>query len=305
MIKIVSRLSIAACMVSWCSGCAPMQLLAVNVRAAYVPHTRLTDVAYGTEPRNKLDVYMPNKSSAEHAPVPMVVFIHGGGWFTGGKAYHQFVGAGLAAQGYVAVVPNYRLYPKVKAPAVFEDVAAAVVFAHDHALEWGADPTRLYVVGHSAGAHLAVMLALNRNYLQHAGASPDVMRGVVGLDGPYDFLPFPYKYLNDFFGPPENFAASQPINFVRSDAPPLLLIHGLKDNIVNPNNTRSLTAAMQAVGGRVHAEYFPNADHYTALQAFSPLTRHPVPVLQEIHDFIYGDDAVATPTTASSAVVAR
>jgi len=285
------RLLIAACIAAWCGGCAQIALFAANVPASFGSHTRLTDLSYGADSRNKLDVYLPDKSSMERAPVPLVVFIHGGGWNSGDKSYYKFIGAALAAQGYVAVLPNYRLYPQVKSTAMFEDAAAAVAFAHNHAAEWGADAAQLYLVGHSAGAHLAMMVVLNKVYLHQAGLSPKDVRGVVGLAGPYDFIPFSRDYMNDLFGPPENFAASQPINFVRNDAPPLLLMHGLKDHTVNPNNTRNLTAALQAIGGRVRVEYFPDADHGDLLAAFSSLTRHRLPVLQEINNFISGGGA--------------
>src|ERR1035441_5077285 len=120
------------------------------------------------------------------------------------------------------VVPNYTLYPEAKFPRFMQDAAQSVAWTRAHAREWGGDPDQLYLVGHSAGAHIAVLLALDQEYLQQVGGSQRWLRGVVGLAGPYDFLPFTEAYLNDLFGPAADFARSQPINFVRADAPPML-----------------------------------------------------------------------------------
>jgi acetyl esterase/lipase len=171
-------------------------------------------------------------------------------------------------------------------PAFMEDAAQAVAWTRAHAREWGGDPDNLFVVGHSAGAHIAVLLALDEHYLREAGGTTRWLRGVVGLSGPYDFLPFHEAYLNTLFGPPENFPRSQPINFVRAGAPPLLLMHGLQDTRVRVENTRSLAKAMQDVGGRVSTIYFEGANHTDLVAAFSSIKRHSLPVLQDIEAFV-------------------
>jgi acetyl esterase/lipase len=269
------------------SACAPVKLLSANVVASFGHYTRTSNLAYGPRPANKMDLYRP--LHIDHNPI--VVFFYGGGWDSGDKADYRFVGAALAEAGIVAVVPNYRRYPAVKFPAFMQDAAQAVAWTRTHAHEWGADPEQIYVVGHSAGAHIAVLLALDEQYLQQVGGSTRWLRGAVGLSGPYDFLPFREAYLNELFGPPENFPRSQPINYVRADAPPLLLMHGLQDTRVRVENTRSLTAAMQAVGGRVTAVYFEGAGHSDLVAAFSIAKRHRLPVLQDIQAFVSRGDS--------------
>lgn len=274
-----------------CQGCTQVAFFAANASASFGAYSRQSDVSYGTHERNQLDIYIPNHLRDSTGTAPVVVFFHGGGWNSGAKSYYKFVAAALAEHGYVVVVPNYRLYPQVTAPEIYVDPAAAVAWTLKHAQEWHGDSKRVYLLGHSAGAHLAMMLALNSQYLEHAGSSPNRLHGVIGLAGPYDFLPFSRGYMNELFGPPAQFAASQPINFVRRDAPPLLLMHGLHDTTVAPKNTRNLTAAMQALNACVHAEYFDAADHGDLVAAFSSLKRHPVPVLPTITKWI-DDDAV-------------
>ena len=175
------------------------------------------------------------------------------------------------------------------------DAAHAVAWTRRHADQWGGDPTQLYLVGHSSGAYIAVMLALDQEYLQQIGGSTDWLRGVVGLAGPYNFLPFTDEYLKDLFGPPANFPGTQPINHVRPGAPPLLLIQGLRDTTVSPSNTRSLAAAMRRVGGQVKTEYFKKAGHAELVAAFSILARERLPVLQDVRAFI----ADGAPTSAA------
>lgn len=288
-----------ACIASCCCGCTQLAFFTANARASYGHYSRLTNLAYGADARNKLDVYIPDQLREPRQPVPIVVFFHGGGWNSGNKSYYKFVGAALAEQGYLAVLPNYRLYPQVKSKVIFADPARAVAWVRAHASEWGGDVDELYLAGHSAGAHFAVMLALDPEYLQQAGALPEDLRGVIGLAGPYDFLPFTRDYMNDLFGPAEQLAASQPINFVRPDAPPLLLLQGLQDSTVEPKNTRNLQAALQAIGGRVQAQYFENADHGDLVAAFSSLARHRAPVLQQIGSFI--DETRRTNQASSTA----
>ena len=263
-------------------ACAPLKLQLANAAASFGHYTRLANLAYGPQQANKLDVYRP--LHGDHHPI--VVFFYGGGWNSGDKADFKFVGGALAESGFVTVVPNYRRYPEAMFLAFMQDAAQAVAWTRAHAQEWGADPEDLFVVGHSAGAHIAVLLALDEQYLHQAGGSTRWLRGAVGLSGPYDFLPFREAYLNELFGPPENFPRSQPINYVRADAPPLLLMHGLEDTRVQAGNTRRLTSAMQAVGGQVRALYFEGAGHTDLVAAFSTIKRHRLPVLQNIQAFV-------------------
>lgn len=263
-------------------GCTQLGLLTLNVVAGFDSFSRQTDLVYGSSAANKLDVYLPVHT--EHSPI--VVFFYGGGWDSGDKSSYKFVGAALADAGIIAVLPNYTLYPAAKFPTFMQDAARAVAWTRAHASAWGGDPEQLFVAGHSSGAQIAVMLALDAEYLEQVGGITQWLRGAVGLAGPYDFLPFTEAYLNDLFGPPANFPLSQPVNYVRSDAPALLLMCGLRDRRVDPQNTGRLAAAMQTVGGQVATRYFETAGHADLVAAFSILQRKRLPVLGDIRRFI-------------------
>ncbi len=263
-------------------GCTQLGVATLNAAAEFDSFSRRTDLVYGASAANTLDVYLP--VHPEHSPI--VVFFYGGGWDSGDKASYKFVGAALADAGIIAVLPNYTLYPTARFPVFMQDAARAVAWTRDHAAAWGGDPEQLYVAGHSAGAQIALLLALDAEYLEQAGGTTQWLRGAVGLAGPYDFLPFTEAYLNDLFGPPVDFPHSQPINYVRPDAPPLLLMCGLQDRRVNPQNTRHLAAAMQAAGGQAATRYFETAGHADLVAAFSNLRQNRLPVLGEIRRFI-------------------
>ncbi len=278
--RVLPPLCVVAAALALCA-CTQLGLLTLNAASEVTRFTRTTDISYGPSAANKLDVYLP--AHPKHSPI--IVFFFGGGWNSGDKASYKFVGAALAGAGYVAVLPNYSLYPNARYPVYMQDAARAVAWTRSNASALGGDPEQLYVAGHSAGAQIAVMLALDAQYLKQIGGTTRWLRGAIGLAGPYDFLPFTDAYLNDLFGPPANFPLSQPINYVRADAPPLLLMCGLRDHRVDPQNTRHLAAAMRAAGGQVSTLYFEHAGHADLVVAFSRLLRR-LPVLETIQRFV-------------------
>src|SRR4029077_9489300 len=142
-------------------GCSRLGFLAANAPAVFGSYKRHANIAYGPEAQQRLDVYAPEKNAAAR---PVVVFWHGGRWREGDKSDYRFVGAALAECGYVAVVANYRHYPQVKMPGFMDDAARAALWAQANGREFGAAPGRLFLMGHSAGAHLAALLALDPRY---------------------------------------------------------------------------------------------------------------------------------------------
>lgn len=246
------------------------------------------DIAFGPLAEHRLDVYLPKL--AAQAPRPLIVFWHGGRWSFGDKSEYRFVGTALAALGCVAVVPNYRHYPQVKMSGFLADAATAARWALEHAAEYGADPRRVYVMGHSAGAHLAAMLALDRRYLQAAGVTEDTrLAGVIGLSGPYDFLPLEEADVQDMFGPPAHYPQSQPINYVNAAAPPMLLAHGLLDETVRPKNSRNLAGALQNAGAQVTLLLYERVTHAGTVAALSPLALRAPPISAAIAAFLRRD----------------
>jgi acetyl esterase/lipase len=196
----------------------------------------------------------------------------------------------LAWRGAVVVVPNYRLYPQVRFPAFLDDCAEAVAWAMAHAAALGADPGAVFVVGHSAGAYNAAMLALDPRYLARAGTSRARLAGVAGLAGPYDFLPITGADIKPVFAPVQDGPASQPISYVDGHNPPLLLLAGTADTTVLPRNTLSLAAKVRAAGGAVASRLYPGIGHVGLITAFAPIFAGRAPVLDDVWDFVRAHD---------------
>ena len=224
--------------------------------------------------------------------LPLVVFLYGGSWRMGDKATYPFVAAPLARRGAVVVAPNYRLYPEVRFPAFLQDNAAAVAWAIGHAAEYGADPRHVFIVGHSAGAYNAAMLALDPALLLAAGVRREALAGVVGLAGPYDFLPMTDPDIIPVFAPVNDGPASQPINYVDGRNPPMLLLAGDADTTVRPRNTTALAARIAAAGGPVSSRIYPGVGHIGLVLAFAPLFRGKAPVLDDVWAFIAAHPAL-------------
>lgn len=238
-----------------------------------------------------LDLFAP----IDQSPAPVVVFFYGGRWTDGTREDFRFVGQALSAQGFVAVLPEYRHYPKVKFPAFVEDAARAVAWTQHQIGRYGGDPDKVFVMGHSSGAHLAAMLALNPQYLAAAGGDRSKLRGMIGLAGPYDFLPLTAPDLRDMFGPPERYELSQPIAFVDGDNPPLLLLHGADDTTVSPHNTRNLAAAVKRAGGPVESFIYPEMSHSWIIATLAAPLRGRTDVLERVTDFVLRQSSGAPP----------
>ncbi len=278
------RTALAGMSALFLEGCSRLGFIAANVPAAFGSYKRHANIAYGSDPRQRLDVYVPE--SAAEGPRPLIVFWHGGRWRYGDKTDYRFVGAALAQSGYVAVVANYRLYPQVKMPGFMHDAAQAALWAIAHANEFGGARERLYLMGHSAGAHLAALVALDPRYFAAAGQPAPRIAGVIGLSGPYDFLPLLEPDVQDMFGPPQIYPQSQPINFVRADAPPMLLVHGLEDTTVWPKNSRNLAAGLRALDVSVTLKLYPKLAHSDTVAALTTLLRGRAPTLADINEFV-------------------
>jgi acetyl esterase/lipase len=240
------------------------------------------DASFGPGPRQKLDLYAPAEI-AGGANLPTIVFFYGGSWRYGDKSDYNFMGAALAAQGFVTAIPNYRLVPQVRFPDFVEDCALALRWVQDNAAAYGGDPGRIVLVGHSAGAYNAIMLALDAHYLRDAGAGS--VRGAIGIAGPYDFIPFDVEATQNAFGQAPDAQLTQPIHFARADAAPLLLLWGADDTTVGPHNIESLARAMRAAGGAVEAKIYPDIDHIEIMLALSRPFRDKAPVLADVTSF--------------------
>ncbi len=276
-----------ACLSAGLAGCSPLS--AYNALAPVDTGVTLTKtgIAYGTHPRQKLDVYVPDTSPPRNAvTAPMVVIFYGGSWNSGNKEDYGFLGKALASRGFVAVVADYRLVPEVRFPAFLDDGAAAVAWAHRNAPSLGGDPNQLFLLGHSAGAYIAAMVALDKTYLNKAGSSPAIIKGVAALAGPYDFLPLDVDVAREAFGRAKNLAVTQPVNFATSRAPAMFLATGSADTTVQPRNTYALAERLKQAGTTVVVRSYPQVTHVGLLLAMSVPFRHQAPVLDDVSDFI-------------------
>lgn len=239
---------------------------------------------YAEGERHGVDIYRPESGTG----LPVVVFFYGGGWEEGDRARYRFVGTALAGRGIVTLIPDYRVYPQVRFPDFLDDGARAVRWARDHAREFGGDPSRIVLVGHSAGAHIAAMLTFDPQWLAKIGLdSRRDLAGMAGLAGPYDFLPLHSETLMDIFGPEPGRPLSQPINFVAGGEVPVFLATGAEDASVDPANSARFAARIRAHGGRADTRSYKNISHRTIVGAIAPPLRWLAPVLDDMAGFVH------------------
>jgi acetyl esterase/lipase len=237
---------------------------------------------YGPLPRNGVDVYTPRQA----ADAPVIVFFYGGNWQSGTKETYRFVAASLAARGYVAVVPDYRVYPEARFDGFMQDGAQAVAWTKRNIQRFGGDPGRIFLMGHSAGAHIAAMLTLDGHWLADAGLnSRQDIAGLIGVAGPYDFLPLHDDTLETIFSGGD-IMRTQPISFVAGEEPPALLVTGRADSTVDPGNTARLAARLRARGGDVTETEYASVGHLTIIGAFSPVLKLIAPVVDDVDRFV-------------------
>jgi len=224
-----------------------------------------------------LNIWTPKSAATE--PLPVIMFIYGGGWRDGAKDHYAFAGRALASRGYIVVLADYRLFPKTRFPGFLEDSAKALAWVHDNIGQHGGDADRIFLSGQSAGAYNAMMLALDQQWLRREGKSPELIRGVAALAGPYDFYPFDSETSKQSFGDYPEPAMTQPVNFVRSGAPPLWLSSGTDDTQVRPRNSKILRDRIREAGGEAEYVEYSGVDHLEIIMALAKPFRYKAPVL--------------------------
>jgi acetyl esterase/lipase len=245
-------------------------------------------VDYGPQERQQLDLYRPSNAKA---PLPILLFVHGGSWRDGDRSGYEFIGRTFAARGYLTLVMNYRLLPEHPFPDFVLDVAMALNWAGREGQRHGGDPRRIFAVGHSAGGYNVAMAILAKNYLDLAGVDSRSLRGVATLAGPFDFLPLDTKATKDAFGKTADLATTQPINYARGDVPPFLLMTGTADTTVFPRNSRALEKKLRDVGATVELREYKGIGHVGILLALAkPFRSAATPVLDDILAFFAQHD---------------
>jgi acetyl esterase/lipase len=262
------------------AGCRPVTV--VNVLSPSTHYERLADNAYGSAPRQVVDVYRPVDEAAD---APVVVFFYGKGWREAAKADFEFVAAALTRAGIVVLIPDYRAYPDVVFPAFVEDGAGAVAWAAENIAGVATGERRLFLMGHSAGAQIAALLAFDERYL---GAAAPPLAGFIGLSGPYDFLPLEPGYMEKVF-PEDTRPLSQPIEFVSARAPRTLLIHGTSDRRVLPEHSERLANRLEAEGVPVTLKFYDGTGHIRVVAALAPPLQFIADTMADAIAFIESD----------------
>jgi len=267
-------------------ACSPVRVL--NALVPSDTYTASRDIAYGEDPRQKLDVYQPRGVVSPPGGFPLVVFFYGGSWNRGEREEYKFVGEALAAKGMVVALADYRLYPEVRYPAFLEDGARAVAWMRREARRFDANPGKMFVMGHSAGAYNAAMLALDARWLKAQGLSPSELAGWIGLAGPYDFLPSSNPEVQPVFHHPDYPRGAQPTEHISKAAPRTFLGAASSDSVVDPQrNTRRLAERLRAAGVPVTLKVYERVNHFTLAGAFARPLRGLAPVLQDVADFVH------------------
>lgn len=239
------------------SGCAKTGLFIANIPASFNAAKTYQNIVYNQETAQTLDLYVPKSMNQSF---PVLVFFYGGRWTDGSKEQYRFIADAFTKQGYLVAIPNYRKYPNVKSPAFTQDGASAIAWIHANIGQYRGDSENIFVAGHSSGAHIGALVCADPKYLKAHNLTPNIIKGFAGLSGPYDFVP-KEDDLKDMFGPPERYSEMQAPNFIKGQQPPMLLIHGLEDEIVLLKNAQNLEAAIAKNGGEVKLKTYKELNH--------------------------------------------
>ncbi len=262
------------------SGCS---LSTLNAVVPDGPSTLISNLEYGKSNRQRLDIHQPNSLPSKAA---VIIFFYGGRWQSGERAEYRFVGQALAKRGFVAVIPDYRLFPDVEFPHFIDDAGAVTRWVLKNIQQYGGDPSKVYLMGHSAGAHMAAMLISNKQYLNNQQVDHKDIAGFIGLSGPYDFK-ITDEDIKSVFRKANTFNDTQPIHFVDGSEPPMLLLHGLKDKTLSMKNSQHMAEKTIKMGGKAELVIYKDIAHIGTLLALADAPfLYFAPALDDIERFI-------------------
>ena len=267
--------------ITWAAIDRDRGLKLINTAIGTVSHAQpIANIAYGDQPWQRLDVYPQEKAA------PVLVFIHGGGWWHGNKAQYFFAADTFHRLGYTVVLPDYIKHPdqRAKFPSFIEDAALAIAWVKANIAQYQGDASNIFVAGHSAGAHTALMLATDKQYLQRAGLSPADLRGVAGIAGPYSFTPDSEAAMA-VFGPSERYPLMDIFNYVDGDEPSTLLLHSKSDEQVGQYNQEGLAQRLQNAGVDVETVLYDDYSHVDIVLKLHPWFTRNQTVAADIHRF--------------------
>jgi acetyl esterase/lipase len=296
---------LAACASNPANGTEPMAWSAGQLYSALTSERGIdaeTAIAYGTHPRQKLDIYRADPANEKS---PIVIFYYGGSWKDGDRATYKFVGTALAKRGITTVIPDYRLFPEVQFPGFVDDAARAYGWVGRHSARLskacGADRP-IIVIGHSAGAHTAALLSVDVSYLERHAAGIRRPAAMIGMAGPYAFDPTTWPSTKDVFASARsNPDKTRPLTFARKGtSPPMLLLHGGDDETVKLYNTRDFATALKGAGQKAKIIEYPGVGHVGLILTVSKPLRWRAPTLDDIVAFVEQHSAKACATSKVS-----
>jgi acetyl esterase/lipase len=254
------------------------------------PHLE-RDVAFHPDMDPRLDVYTPSEGEG----YPVLIFVHGGSWKDYDKELFAPVAQKLLPEGMVVVIPDYTLHPDAGYEQMTREVAAAISWTLDNVAQYGGDPGRVVVAGHSAGAHLSGLAILDPLFLDSFGHSSDEICGWIGMSGVYD-IQAEYDYwvakgstpevMLEVMGGQQNFDLASPVRYVRPDLPPALIIHGDEDETVPVEISTGFHVALQAAGAPSTLTIYTGTGHSDYL--FAALAEDHARIVRDIAGFVQG-----------------
>ena len=274
------KMGLAVLLSALLAACSPISVL--NLAVSRSGYHIVRDLAYGADPRQRLDLYVPDVPPKK---MPVMLFFYGGSWESGTKNLYLALGQAFASKGIMVAVADYRLFPQVRYPAFLQDSAQAFAYVRTNAAGYGGDPARLFLAGHSAGAYNAMMLAADKSYLQEAGADVGQVCGVIGIAGPYNFLPLTDKNLITIFGGARR-PETQPITYIDGKRPPMLLAAGTDDTTVSPRNSSDMAEKLKSFGSPVRLITYPGVGHIGIILSLAPGFRGRTSLRDDIIQFV-------------------
>ncbi len=258
---------------------------------------QLTEMNYGMHARKQMSIYLPKHPSGK----PPVFFIYGGTWRNGERHDYQFVAHALIELGFPVIIPDYRLFPEVRFPAFIDDIADAIAYTEQHSADvLGVPLTGYILLGHSAGAYNAALLAADNSYLQSRGVMAKPL-ALIGLAGPYD-LPLDDPDVSPVFRSVTD-AQTNPLGFAHGDMPATLLLHGLKDQTVGRYHVTRFKEVLNQLGVRVETRLYEDVDHIEIIGSLAAPLRFLNNSYQDIAGFL--DRLTTKPLPQTGRIVTR
>ena len=247
------------------------------------PHDAITDVQYGKEEWQKLDIY----PSASNEAQPVVLFVHGGSWRHGRKDQYRFAADAFIRLGYTVVVSDYLKYPdpRAKYPSFVSDTAKALRWVKDNISEYNGSADNVFLAGHSAGAHTVVMLSADSSHLEAEDLSSEDIRGVIGIAGPYSFIP-DWEVTKAVFGPEDRYPLMDALNYIDGSEPNFLLMHSAADEQVGQYNTDKLYDLIKQKGGLAKKKIYNELSHIDMVTHLHPWFAKQGSITKDIDQFI-------------------